>query len=58
MAVCTVSELDVQLVASKIKIKLTDEQIQRVIAIYSHEEECDPHGRWDKIVEYCIFRVV
>ena len=58
MAVCTVSELDVQLVASKIKIKLTDEQIQRVIAIYSHEEECDTHGKWEKIVEYCIFRVV
>jgi hypothetical protein len=57
MAVCTVSELDVQLVASKIKIKLTDEQIQRVIAIYSHEEECDPHSRWEKVVEYCILRV-
>jgi len=57
MAVCTVSELDVQLVASKMKIKLTDDQIQRVIRIYSHEEECDPHDSWDKIVEYCILRV-
>lgn len=57
MAVCTVSETDVKLVASKMKIKLTEEQIQRVIAIYSHEEECDPHNRWDKIVEYCILRV-
>ena len=40
------------------KIKMTDEQIQRVLAIYSHEEECDPNGNWNEIVEHCIYQVV
>lgn len=58
MAVCNISEIDVKIVASKMRVDLNNQQIHKVISIYSHEEECDPNGNWSEIVEHCIYQVV
>ena len=51
MAVSNISELDVKIVASKMRVDLNNQQIDKVISIYNHEEECDPNGNWNEIVE-------
>jgi len=56
--VSNISETDVLVVANSIKKKLTIEQVNKVILMYPHEEECDPTGTWDLIVENCIYQVI
>lgn len=58
MAVCTISRTDVLIVAQKMRKTLTDEQVQSVIDMYNHEEECDPNANWSEIVEHCIYQVL
>lgn len=58
MAVSNISELDVKIVASKMRVDLNNQQIDKVISIYNHEEECDPNGNWNEIVENCIHQVL
>lgn len=56
--VTTISEIDVLAVADSINKKITTEQVNRVILMYPHEEECDPNGTWNLIVEHCIYQVL
>ena len=56
--VSTISETDVVVVANSIKKKLTQEQVNKVILMYPHEEECDSTGTWNLIVENCIYQVL
>jgi hypothetical protein len=58
MAVCNISEIDVKIVASKMRVNLDNQQINKVMSIYNHEEECDPNGNWSEIVEHCIYQVI
>ncbi len=58
MAVCNISEIDVKIVASKMRVNLDNQQINKVMSIYNHEEECDPTGNWSQIVEHCIYQVI
>ena len=56
--VSNISKDDVILVSYSIKKSLTDEQVNQVLAMYPHEEECDPTGTWNLIVEHCIHQVL
>jgi hypothetical protein len=49
---------DVKNVAQSIKQEVTDEEIQFIIDEYPGEEENDPTGTWDLIVENIIYRVI
>lgn len=56
--VSNVSRTDVLIVAQKMRMTLTEEQVKKVMEIYNHEEECDPNGNWNEIVEHCIKQVL
>jgi hypothetical protein len=58
MAVCSISNTDVLIVAKKNGIEMSEEQVKKVIDIYNHEEECDPNSKWEEVVLYCIKQVV
>ena len=49
---------DILYVAESLNISLTDEQLNQVLHLYPHEEECDPTGSWELIVENCIYQIV
>ena len=49
---------DVKSVAEAIKQELTDDEIKYIIDEYPIEEDEDPTGTWDLIVEQIIYRVV
>jgi hypothetical protein len=52
--VSNIEREDVISVADNIGVKLTDKQIDKVITMYNHEEECDPNSNWIEIVKNCI----
>lgn len=54
----TISETDVVVVANSINKKLTEEQVNKVLLMFSHEEECDTISTWNFIVENCIYQVL
>ena len=56
--VSTITETDIQVVANSLKIKLSEEQVNKVMLMYPHEEESDPTGTWNLIVENCIYQVI
>lgn len=56
--VSNVDNEDVLSVASELNINLTDEQVNKIVLMYPHEEECDPTGTWNLIVEHCIHQVI
>lgn len=56
--VSNIGRTDVLVVANSINKKLTEEQINKVILMYPHEEECDPTGTWNLIVEHCIYSIL
>ncbi len=56
--VSTISREDVLLVGLSINKRLTEEQVNKIILMYPHEEECDPSGAWNLIVEHCIHQVL
>jgi hypothetical protein len=55
--VCNINREDVIAVAERIMAPLTEDQINEVMDIYNFEEECDPTGNWDLIVEHCINQI-
>jgi hypothetical protein len=56
--VSNIDREDVIRVAESLMIPLTEDQINEVLHMYPHEEECDPSGTWDRIVENCIYQIV
>ncbi len=56
--VSNIDRVDVIAVAGELSITLTEEQINKVLHMYPHEEECDTTGTWDRIVENCIYNVI
>jgi fructose-1,6-bisphosphatase/inositol monophosphatase family enzyme len=52
-----VSAIDVRNVANRINLAITDDQVMEVLEMYEGESENDPTGRWDSIVENCIYNV-
>lgn len=56
--VSNVDREDVISVAEQLHINLTEEQVNKIILMYPHEEECDPSATWDLIVENCIYQIV
>lgn len=56
--VSNISREDVLIVGHSINKKLTEEQVNKVLHMYPHEEECDPTGTWNLIVEHCIHQVL
>jgi hypothetical protein len=56
--VSNIDRKDVIRVAESLMIPLTEDQINEVLHMYPHEEECDPSGTWDLIVENCIYQIV
>lgn len=53
-----VSAIDVRNVANRINLDITDDQVMEVLEMYEGESENDPTGRWDSIVEHCIYSVI
>ena len=56
--VSNIGRTDVLVVANSINKQLTEEQVNKVILMYPHEEECDPTETWNLIVENCIYQVI
>lgn len=56
--VSNIDREDVLDIAESLNISLTEEQINKIILLYPHEEECDPTGTWELIVENCIYQIV
>lgn len=56
--VSNIDKQDVLNVANDLWIILSDEQVNQVLHMYAHEEECDPTSTWELIVENCIYQVV
>ena len=56
--VSNIDREDILYVAEELKIFLTEDQVNQVLNMYSHEEECDPSATWNLIVENCIYQVV
>lgn len=56
--VSNINREDVIQVAESLMIPLTEEQINQVMHLYPHEEECDPTSTWELIVENCIHQIV
>jgi hypothetical protein len=56
--VSNISREDVLIVGHSINKRLTEEQVNKVLHMYPHEEECDPTGTWNLIVEHCIHQVL
>jgi len=49
---------DIVSVAESLNIQLNETQINNVLHMYQHEEECDTTSTWDLIVENCIYQVI
>ncbi len=56
--VSNIEKQDVLNVAEDLFITLTEDQVNQVLNMYSHEEECDPTSSWVEIVENCIYQIV
>lgn len=56
--VSNIDREDVIMLATRMSLTLTEEQVNKVLHMYPHEEECDPSGTWDLIVENCIYQVI
>ena len=52
------SKEDVLQVAKSINVTLTDEQITEVLKIYPAEQEQDPTGTWNLVIENCIYQII
>lgn len=56
--VSNIDREDVIMVATRLSLPLTEEQINKILHAYPHEEECDTTGTWDLIIENCIYQVI
>jgi len=56
--VSNIDRVDVIAVAAELSITLTEEQMNKVLHMYPHEEESDPSATWNLIVENCIYNVI
>ena len=56
--VSNIDREDVIMLATRMSLTLTEEQVNKVLHVYPHEEECDPLGTWELIVENCIHQVI
>ena len=56
--VSTIDKEDVLNIAQSINKELTEKQVNKVLHLYQHEEECDTTATWDLIVENCIYQVL
>jgi hypothetical protein len=56
--VSNIDKKDVIRVAESLMITLTENQINEVLHMYPHEEECDPSSTWIEIVENCIYNIL
>lgn len=56
--ISNINKDNVILVSEKIMIPLTQEQINKILHMYTHEEECDPNCSWEILVERCIYQII
>ena len=49
-----ITKEDVQAVADQLGFKPTAEEIEQVLEMYPSEQEADPTGTWDLVVEHCL----
>jgi uncharacterized protein YpuA (DUF1002 family) len=49
---------DIIQVANSLNVSLTETQVNKILHLYNEEEECDPTGTWDLIVEHCIYKII
>ena len=53
-----ITKEDVISVSNDINISLNEEQINQVLEMYESEENNDPTGTWNLIIENCIINLV
>ncbi len=53
-----ITKEDVISVSNDIGISLNEEQINQVLEMYESEENNDPTGTWNLIIENCIINLV
>lgn len=53
-----ITKNDVINVAKTISVTLTENQINQVLNMYNDEENNDPTGTWNLIVENCIYQII
>ena len=51
----TISREDVLQIAGQLKFEPTEEQINQIIEMYPTEQEADPSGSWNLVVEHCLY---
>jgi len=56
--VSNIDREDIIKVASEMNIPLDDSQVNRVLHLYQHEEECSVDCDWEFIVNDCILQIV
>jgi hypothetical protein len=49
-----INKTDVISIATAINKTLTNEQIEKVLELYPSEQENDPTGTWNLVIEHCI----
>lgn len=54
----TIFQADVRVIASFLKVELTEEETQEILERYPDEQEQDPTGTWNLVVENIIHQVV
>jgi hypothetical protein len=54
----TIQPIDVKFIAASINKTLTEEQINEVLEMYPTEQESDPTGTWNLVIENCIYQVL
>jgi hypothetical protein len=53
-----IDKFDVHLVAERLNITLTDQQLDRVLELYEEYEDNDPTATWDLIVENIVYNII
>jgi hypothetical protein len=54
----TIDREDVISVATALKMTVSEEQIEEVIAIYPIEADLDPTATWDLVIENILYSIV
>ncbi len=57
MAVSNLSREELLAIANKNGVSLTEKEINEVVDVFNHEEECDPNSAFENLVLFCIKQI-
>lgn len=53
-----IDKFDINSVAERLNITLTDQQLDKVLELYEEYEDNDPTATWDLIVENIVYNII